>query len=82
MRKLRRWIPGSPVISVPMNGSYISATTGELHGIPAAEPILQLTFDVEAGGLSDGASALFLIIGSIYSFVTSPAKTAARPLRD
>lgn len=50
-----------------MNGSYISATTGELHGIPAAEPILRLTFDVEAGGLSDGASALFLITGSIHA---------------
>jgi len=49
-----------------MNDSYISATTGEMHGIPAAEPILQLTFDVEAGGLSDGASALFLITGSIH----------------
>lgn len=48
-----------------MNGSYISATTGELHGIPAAEPILQVTFDVGAGGLSDGASALFLIGGSV-----------------
>jgi len=50
-----------------MNGSYISATTGELHGMPAAEPILQLTFNVEAGGLSDGASALFLIGGSIHA---------------
>jgi|HubBroStandDraft_6_1064221.scaffolds.fasta_scaffold215238_1 hypothetical protein len=48
-----------------MNGSYISATTGELCGIAAAEPILRLTFDVEAGGLSDGASALFLITGSM-----------------
>jgi hypothetical protein len=50
-----------------MNGSYISATTSDLHGIPAAEPILRLTFDVEAGGLSDGASALFLITGSIHA---------------
>jgi hypothetical protein len=50
---------------VPANdGSYISATTGELRGVPAAEPILSLTFDVEAGGLSDGASELFLITGS------------------
>ena len=48
-----------------MNGSYISATTGELRGIAAAEPILRLTFDVEAGGLSDGASALFLITASM-----------------
>jgi hypothetical protein len=48
-----------------MNGSYISATTGELRGTAAAEPILRLTFDVEAGGLSDGASALFLITGSV-----------------
>ena len=54
-------------VSSVMNGSYISATTGELHGIPAAEPILQLTFDVEAGGLSDGASALFLISGSVHA---------------
>jgi len=50
-----------------VNGSYISATTGELHGIPAAEPILRLTFDIEAGGLSDGASALFLITGSVHA---------------
>ena len=50
-----------------MNGSYISATTGELRGIPAVEPILRLTFDVEAGGLSDGASALFLIGGSVHA---------------
>ena len=50
-----------------MNGSYISATTGELRGIPAAEPVLRLTFDVEAGGLSDGASALFLITGSVHA---------------
>lgn len=48
-----------------MGGSYISATTGELRGIPAAEPVLRLTFDLEAGGLSDGASALFLITGGI-----------------
>ncbi len=46
-----------------MSSSYISATNGELRGIPAAEPILQLTFDVEAGGLSDGTSALFLVSG-------------------
>ena len=50
-----------------MNGSYISATTSDLHGIPASEPILRLTLDVEAGGLSDGASALFLITGSIHA---------------
>jgi hypothetical protein len=50
-----------------MNGSYISATTGELRGIPAVEPVLRLNFDVEAGGLSDGASALFLITGSIHA---------------
>jgi hypothetical protein len=50
-----------------MNGSYISAVTGELTGIPAAEPLLRLTFDVEAGGLSDGASALFLITGSVHA---------------
>lgn len=48
-----------------MNASYISATTGHLRGIPAAEPLLQLTIEVEAGGLSDGASVLFLISGSI-----------------
>jgi hypothetical protein len=45
----------------PMGGSYISATTGEIRGIPAAEPVLQVTFDLEAGGLSDGTSALFVI---------------------
>jgi hypothetical protein len=50
-----------------MNGSYISAATGELHGIPAVEPILRLTFDVEAGGLSDVASALFLVAGSVHA---------------
>src|SRR5207247_4271394 len=43
------------------------ATTGELHGIPAVEPVLQLTFNVEAGGLSDGASALFLIGCSVHA---------------
>jgi hypothetical protein len=37
-----------------MTGSYISATVGELRGIPAAEPILRLTVDIEAGGLADG----------------------------
>lgn len=50
-----------------MNSSYISVTNGEVHGIPAVEPILQLTFEIEAGGLSDGASALFLITGSIHA---------------
>jgi hypothetical protein len=50
-----------------MSGSYISATTGELRGIPAAEPLLQLTFNIEAGGLPDGASALFLVSGFIQS---------------
>lgn len=49
------------------DGSYISVTTGELHGIPAVEPILRLTFDIEAGGLSDGASALFLTTGSVHA---------------
>lgn len=47
--------------------SYISAATGELRGIPAAEPILRLIFDIEAGGLSDGASALFLIADSVHA---------------
>jgi hypothetical protein len=47
--------------------SYISARTGELRGIPATEPVLRLTFNIEAGGLSDGASALFLIAGSIHA---------------
>jgi hypothetical protein len=46
-----------------VTGSYVSVTAAELRGIPAAEPILQLTFDVEAGGLSDGASALFVVTG-------------------
>jgi len=50
-----------------MNGSYISATTGEMHGTRAVEPILRLTFDIEASGLSDGASALFLITGSVHA---------------
>ena len=68
MREFRSRAPGGPVGSVLVNdGSYISATTGELRGIPAAEPILRLTFDVEAGGLSDGASALFLITGSVQA---------------
>jgi hypothetical protein len=48
-----------------MTGSYISATIDELRGIPAVEPILRLTVDIEAGGLSDGASALFLTTGSV-----------------
>jgi hypothetical protein len=50
-----------------MTGSYISATVGELRGIPAAEPILRLTVDIEAGGLADGTSALFLITGSVHA---------------
>jgi hypothetical protein len=50
-----------------MTGSYISATVGELRGIPAAEPILRLTVDIEADGLADGASALFLITGSVHA---------------
>jgi hypothetical protein len=44
-----------------MGNSYISATTGEIRGIPGAEPVLQVTFDIETGGLSDGTSALFVI---------------------
>lgn len=47
--------------------SYISATTGELRGVPGVEPVLRLTFNVEAGGLADGASALFLATASIES---------------
>jgi hypothetical protein len=47
--------------------SYISATTGELRGIPGVEPVLRLTFNVEAGGLADGASALFLATANIES---------------
>jgi hypothetical protein len=43
--------PGGPVTSVPMNGSYISVTNGELRGIPTAQPVLQLAFNVEAAGL-------------------------------
>ncbi|WP_025358618.1 hypothetical protein [Kutzneria albida] len=50
-----------------MTGSYISATVGELRGIPAAEPILRLTVDIEADGLADGASALFLVTGSVHA---------------
>jgi hypothetical protein len=50
-----------------MTGSYISATVGELRGIPAAEPILRLTVDIEADGLADGASALFVITGSVHA---------------
>jgi hypothetical protein len=34
-----------------MNGSYISVTNGELRGIPTAQPVLQLAFNVEAAGL-------------------------------
>jgi hypothetical protein len=48
-----------------MTGSYISATVGELCGIPAVEPTLRLTVDVEAGGLDDGTSALFMVTGSV-----------------
>lgn len=47
--------------------SYISATTGELRGIPGVEPVLRLTFNIEAGGLADGASALFLATANIES---------------
>lgn len=50
-----------------MTGSYISATVGELRGIPAVEPILRLTVDIEADGLADGASALFLVTGSVHA---------------
>jgi hypothetical protein len=55
--------PGSGLLDSvsSMSGSYISATTGEVRGIPAAEPVLQVTFDLEAGGPSDGTSALFVI---------------------
>jgi hypothetical protein len=68
MRKIRSRAPGWPIRSVTVNdSSYISATTGELRGIPAAEPVLRLTFNIEAGGLADGASALFLIAGSIHA---------------
>ena len=46
--------------------SYISATTGELRGVAAVEPTLRLTFNVEAGGLADGASALFQATASLH----------------
>lgn len=56
------------VQSLPVNDrSYISATTGELRGIPGVEPVLRLTFNVEAGGLADGASAMFLASANIES---------------
>lgn len=63
--------------------SYISAATGELRGIPGIEPVLRLTFNIEAGGLADGASALFLIGGSIHadSGQTFSLGTAAPVLR-
>jgi hypothetical protein len=48
-----------------MADSYISATNGRVRGIPAAEPTLQIVFDVEAAGLPDGASALFFLTGSV-----------------
>jgi hypothetical protein len=56
------------VQSLPVNDrSYISATTGDLRGIPRVEPVLRLTFNVEAGGLADGASALFLATANVES---------------
>lgn len=73
---------GHKVVTVN-DRSYISATTGELHGIAAAEPILRLTFNIEAGGLADGASALFVISGNITadSRHTLSLGTAAPVLR-
>jgi hypothetical protein len=56
------------VQSPPVNDrSYVSATTGELRGVPGVEPVLRLTFNVEAGGLADGVSALFLATANIES---------------
>ncbi len=64
MWKFRSRTPGRPVRSVTVNDrSYISVTNGELRGIPAAEPVLRLTFNIEA----DGASALFLVSGSVHA---------------
>lgn len=55
-------------MSVTVNDrSYISVTNGELRGIPAVEPILRLNFNIEAGGLADGASALFLVSASVHA---------------
>jgi hypothetical protein len=61
--RIRRCCIGLAFIS----NSYISATTGELRGIPAAEPVLQLTFDLEAGGLSDGTTVLLPIHAHIQA---------------
>lgn len=57
--------------------SYISVTTGELQGVPAVEPILRLNFHVEASGLADGASALFMVSGSVHGDSGRPLSLGA-----
>src|SRR5258708_20161913 len=52
-------IRASCVQSLSVSDSYISATVGQIRGLPAAEPMLQISFNIEAGGLSDGTSAMF-----------------------
>jgi hypothetical protein len=80
MRKFRSRALGRPATLVPVNGgSYIGATTAEPRGIPAAEPVLRLPSDVEVGGLSDGASALFLITGSVRAEAGRNLSSAPRP---
>src|SRR5262249_29975199 len=50
-RTKQGWAFGRYVRSMFVNdGSYISAATGELRGIPGAEPVLRLTFNIEASG--------------------------------
>jgi hypothetical protein len=62
-----------------MSRSYISAKLGELRGILAAEPILQLTCDIEAGALPDGASALFLVTGFVQADAGSNLQLGSAP---
>jgi hypothetical protein len=70
------------VKSLPVNDrSYISATTSDLRGIPGVEPVLRLTFNVEAGGLADGASALFLATANVESSPGRILGALGRPRR-
>jgi hypothetical protein len=50
-------IPDNAYVSVP--------ALGYLCGVPLAEPALRVTLTVVSAGLPDGASALFLITGSL-----------------
>jgi hypothetical protein len=56
---LRGFMPAKALVSVP-------AITA-LHGLPSLEPALQATIKATAGGLPDGASAIFLVTGMLHA---------------